>query len=502
METSNPLIIGAGPTGLTLACELRRRGIDVRLIDQESSSAAQSRALGLQARTLEIFEKMGVIDEILKKGLKVRRGTIYREGKQMAHIDFSSLNTPYPFLLILPQSDTEEILSQHYAKQGGVIERSVTLTGLDHGCALLKSKREEKIRPRWILGCDGAHSTVRKALNLPFKGTRFPETFVLADIFIDSPLATDQTHLFFGKKGMLGFIPLPKKGVFRLISIVPPSQKNALDQVFLQHLIEEHTTSRQIHIKQILWTSLFHIHRRIAPQMRCGNVFLLGDAAHIHSPAGGQGLNTSVQDAYNLAWKLALVDQGFSPDSLLDSYQDERGPVAQAVLKGTTRATQFIRSTILQKLLFPLLRIALCSQTVKKKLANAISELNVHYRASPIVFQTKINRGWKGPKPGERAPNAPLSQGRDLFALLSVQQHVLLCFGLSNLSSLQEELTRLYGNLILVYPLSSIESSMIDIYHAYIPCLYLIRPDGYIAYRSQEPTFESFSIYLKKIFLC
>src|SRR5579871_6230277 len=299
------LIVGAGPTGLTLACDLMKRGLNVRVIEKLTQPTDQSRALALQSRTLEVFEKMDILDQFLEKGRIIRRGNFNHNHKQFAAIDFAAyLQAPYPFILSIPQSATEAILASHFEKLGGKVERGVSLQNLEGEEAVLQhpDNKIEKIAPKWIFGCDGAHSTVRHSLNLSFKGAAFPETFYLADVQMQIDLPQDAAHFYSYKSNLCAFFPLPGVNQFRIIALTPPDLNN------LQQFAEK-CSGLPLEIKKVLWSSAFTVHRRIVSKMRIGRIFLLGDAAHIHSPAGGQGLNTSVQEAFNLGWKIALVHQ-------------------------------------------------------------------------------------------------------------------------------------------------------------------------------------------------
>ena len=308
----NALIVGAGPTGLTLGCELIKRGLSVRLIEQLPKQTDQSRALALHSRTLEVFEKMGILKEFLNQGIIVRQGNIYFSRKRVGIIDFSYLIAPYPFILVVPQSQTEKILTEHFVKLGGKVERNVTLKEISGAKAHLlhAGQKEEILSPTWIFGCDGAHSAVRHSLNLPFKGAKFSETFALADVEVSTSLPHDQAHMFLAPDSDAALFPLPENHCYRLIILVQNKDvdlPSGLDLPFFQSHIDR-LSPVPVEIKKVNWMSLFSIHRRITPKMRVGNTFLLGDACHIHSPFGGQGLNTSVQDAFNLAWKIALVE--------------------------------------------------------------------------------------------------------------------------------------------------------------------------------------------------
>lgn len=468
------LIVGAGPTGLTLACELTRRGIQVRLIDQLPAPTTQSRALGLQARSLEIFEKLGILDDLLDRGLPIDTAHLYENGKQIGMTSLNVLPIAYPFILIIPQSETESILTARLEELGGRIERNLSLVSLKGNQVLIAhaSGEKENITATWIIGCDGAHSAVRHALNLPFKGTKFSEHFALADVkTTDFSLPPHEIHGFLSTDGILGLIPLPKKNHFRLITIFQDATKTSdLNRAFLEKVFQDRA-KMSISIEEVLWASMFTIHRRIVPQMSQGFVFLCGDAAHIHSPAGGQGLNIGIQDAFNLAWKLALVQQGRARPELLETYHEERHPVAKKTLWGTTFATFFISTPYqtVRKIFFRLLGILFKWPLFRKQFAEILAEVRTHYKYSRLSWQPLRDIFWRAPQPGTRAP---------LLENAEETRFILLVFGAPDYHpELPTEFVTEH------YPLDSV---MALPYRATKPCLFLIRPDGYIAFRTRK----------------
>ncbi len=448
------LIVGAGPTGLTLACELLRHGLKIRLIDKLPAATTQSRALALQARSLDIFEKLGVLGHMLDKGLPVDTVHLYENGKQIGQTSFTDLPIAYPFVLIIPQADTEAILTKRLQELGGTIERNTPFINL-----------QDNLEARWIVGCDGAHSTVRHALGLPFKGTRFSENFGLADVSLPNfPFSHREIHAFINAKGILGIIPLPTPHHFRLIMTFPNQETPELTKALLESTL-------QFPIEKIIWASLFSIHRRIVSHFSKGPVFLCGDAAHIHSPAGGQGLNIGIQDAFNLAWKLALVHTGSASPKLLDTYHEERHPVARHTLWATTLATFFISTPYpwLRDLLFRTLGKLFRWRFFRRRFSAALAETKTHYRSSSLSRHSLRNLFWPGPRPGDLAP---------FLENDSETRFILLVFGNPDyLPTFPHPLAIRHLPLDHVLALP---------YRASKPCLYLIRPDGYIALRSRR----------------
>ncbi len=310
------LVVGAGPTGLTLAEELARFGVSYRIIDSGRGPTDLSKAIGVQARTLETLDIMGMADELVRRGNPARAFHIYDGDQHLLKLDFSELESRYPFLLIVPQSDTEQVLLAKLTA-GTNAERSTTLTAFTQGEAGVDATLQhddgqtERVRARWLVGCDGAHSTVRRGLGLPFEGEEYEEGFMLADVHVEWNMPQDELYLFIHDGWLMAFFALPE-GRYRLIADLPPAQAPPEQHPTLEDCqsIVDQRTPFPAKLSDPSWTAYYRIHRRIVPYLQEGRVFLAGDAAHIHSPAAAQGMNTGIQDAFNLGWKLALVSQG------------------------------------------------------------------------------------------------------------------------------------------------------------------------------------------------
>lgn len=561
-RAADVLVVGAGPTGLTLACELARHGVSVRIIDQADAPSDKSKALGMHARTLEAFEAMGIAEELVAKGVKVHGVNNYANGQRIVHLSMDELETRYPYVLSLPQSETERILIQLFSRLEGTIERPVHLitftpdaegvtATVQHGDA-----RPEEIRARWLVGCDGAHSMVRKALGLPFEGSRYEEAFLLADVHLEWELAGDEGHAFFSPEGIVATIPLPG-GQHRLILDVPEemADRERTEVGFEQvRSIMDKRGLGWVRAHDPTWVATFRIHRRIVPSFRVGRVFLAGDAAHIHSPVGGQGMNLGVQDAYNLAWKLALVTRGAGRPILLDSYQAERHPIAAATLSGTDLATRVVtlRNPVAQALRNHLAGFLSSLEVVQHRLTRAVSGLVLNYRRSPIVSEYRAGlldtvmggpaaaetprvSDWRdfgaAPAAGDHAPDGtvflPTSDAPvRLFEVLRTPRHTLLLFdgraataaGYRNLAEIARRVRDRYQDLVtahIVVPRDAPpqgldwDGSVLldpegDLHHRYgagSESLYLIRPDGYVGYRSQPADGDRLFAYLSSILI-
>src|SRR4030095_8331631 len=328
-EFSAPLVVGAGPVGLTMPNELARHGVRCRIIDRAAERSQTSRALAIFPRTLEAFETMGLADRFVAQGLRLHGLSLHHGQEEIAQIDLTSVASPFPFALGLPQSETERLLGENLCSLGIEVERGVELTGLtqtsDAVRAVLRRSdgREESVETPWLIGCDGAHSATRHILGMDFEGAQYDESFILADVQLESTLARDRVHLFLGEDGVLGVIPFAQNR-WRIVANIPPESRRdqSLPDLTLpevQALLDRRTVPG-LQASVPVWLARFHISHRKVRQFRQLRVFLAGDAAHIHSPAGGQGMNTGIQDAFNLGWKLALVVRGNALARLLASY--------------------------------------------------------------------------------------------------------------------------------------------------------------------------------------
>ena len=342
ISTTEVLIAGAGPTGLTLACELARRSVPFRLVDAALAPFNGSRGKGLQPRTLEVFDDIGIVHDVLTSGalyprFRVHAGPLSIPVWRMSKQRTSTSDTPYPNLWMIPQWRTEEILRARLGTFGGAVEYGVALTSFNQDEDLVQAiltrtdGAVEQVHARFLVGCDGGHSAVRKSLGLRFEGEALEgQRLIAADVELEG-LDRDHWHLWPLAKGcVLTLCPLPGTAYFQLaapLSTRAPAPEISEDG--LRSLIAAATGGR-VHVKSVAWMSLYRPQVRMVDRYRVGRVFVAGDAAHVHPPAGGQGLNTGVQDAYNLGWKLAHVSTG-APDGLLDTYEAERLPVAAAV---------------------------------------------------------------------------------------------------------------------------------------------------------------------------
>ncbi|WP_328690194.1 FAD-dependent monooxygenase [Streptomyces phaeochromogenes] len=495
------LVVGAGPTGLTLAAQLRAYGTRFRIADRSLDRVHESRALGIQPRTLEALAGFGVTDELVARGNPAMRLRMHlpRRVVQMPLFDIGLADTPYPFLLFLSQAETEKVLSEHLTARDVTIERGTELVRLEAkdsyvSCRLhCQDGAEETVEARYVVGCDGAHSTVRAQAGIGFEGYAYPQTFLLADLEVDG-LEPGAVHTYMTGSGMLLFFPLGSPATWRMLAMRPPGAPDTeVKLTLLQKITDEYAPDGLV-LRDPVWMTDFRLHNRGAAHYRSGPFFLAGDAAHIHSPAGAQGMNTGIQDALNLGWKLALVCSGRAPAELLDTYETERAPVGRSVLRFTDRAftigtsrNPFIRlaRTQLAPRLAPL---ALRARGPRGRVFRTVSELGIHYRRSPAsTAGSRPPR--KGPRAGDRLPDLP----RGLQARSAGPGWHLLLSGPPSLWPDERFASLLRGrdDLISVHRLGG-ESPWPDAVQG------LVRPDGYFGYVARGTHLEGLRAYLER----
>lgn len=542
------LIAGAGPTGLVLALWLARLGIRVRIIDKNPYPAAHSRALAVQARTLEFYSQLGFANELVDGGHRVPAINLWVSGRQVAHAPFGELGhglSPFPFALIYPQDEHEPLLIRHLAALGVTVERPVELLSFteptDTGDPILATLRladgtEQTCRCTFLAGCDGARSIVRQSLHIGFPGGEYTHLFYVADVTATGPVANGELHVALDDTDFLAIFPLDDHGRMRLVGTIrdnldspsptarpqtteePTEGKgyltfddvkdllpgditspDDLDQLLTAinaqgiHVPADESSQSQfswadvskrvlnwihVDIQNIHWFSTYRVHHRVAESFRHDRVFLLGDAAHIHSPVGGQGMNTGIGDAVNLSWKLAAVLRNRAPATLLDTYEPERIAFARRLVSTTDQAFTAVTSDsdlarlVRLQIVPQALPALLASHTVRPFLFRTVSQIGINYRAS------NLSEGHTGKlHAGDRLPWLQLSDNTDNFAPLTSldwQVHVYT-------NALCPDIPRLctQRNLALhVFPWQP------DFAHSSLAqdALYLIRPDGYIAF--------------------
>lgn len=416
-EHTKVLIVGAGPSGLMMAAQLLRYGIRPLIIDNKQGPTSHSNALGVQARSLEIYRQMGVSDKVVQNGKQAQGLTFTENGKQAASISLANAGkgqTLFPYVLLYQQYKNERLLLDYLTQHTCPVYWETSLVTLKQNpgyayAALKNAEGEYHIKCDWVIGADGAHSTVRKQLNIPFKGDTYPHHFYLVDAELDAPfLEGDYVQLYLSKTGFSGFFPMPEKDCYRIIGSLPAGfESNEYIKIedVLPHL--DKVTARPVRVVKNNWFTTYKLHHRMAENFRDHRCFLVGDAAHIHSPVGGQGMNTGLQDAYNLAWKLAGVINGNIHDTILNSYVVERMPVAHDLLSSTDRVFNIIMSDswlmgLVKKWLLPaVLNYFGKNDKIKAQLFKRVSQTGISYRDSKI--NVHLSRSTKI-KAGDRLP--------------------------------------------------------------------------------------------------
>ncbi|MDR3656859.1 MAG: FAD-dependent monooxygenase [Mycobacterium sp.] len=392
-DVTDVLVVGAGPVGLVASAELARRGVRVRVIDKLAQPTDQSRAIAVHARSLDMFDRMGLVDKMVSTGIKAIAMQLYAGHTRLFRVPLGEVDSAYPFTLTTAQTETERVLGDHLKSLGITVERGVELLALsqDDQAAHLSLRGEdgktEQVSASWVIGADGGHSTVRKMLGAKLAGSFVGQRFLLGDVDAEHSLDLDSMHTFFAPEGPVVVLPMAL-GRMRFLAEVHDAPDTPLNmhptQDELQAIVDRRIGG--IRLLRSHWLTSFEIHHARVTAYRWGRVFLAGDAAHIHSPAGGQGMNTGMQDAFNLAWKLAAVVNGDSGDALLDSYEAERLPVADSVIAFTDRLTRAgTLSGLPRRIRDVAIRMVSHVPAARRVMAETAAEVNINYRNSPLA---------------------------------------------------------------------------------------------------------------------
>ena len=507
------LIAGAGPTGLNLALWLTRLGIRVRIIDKNPYPAAHSRALAVQARTLEFYSQLGFAHELVEAGHHVAAVNLWVSGRRVAHAPFGDLGrglSPYPFALVYPQDEHEPLLIRHLAELGVTVERPTELLSFTEpantnapilAVLRLADGTEQTCRCTFLAGCDGARSVVRQSLNIGFPGGQYTHLFYVADVTASGPVADGELHVALDDNDFLAIFPIDNSGRIRIVGTI---RDELADQAAAQNdeLSWSDVSNRilnwiKVDIQNVNWFSTYRVHHRVAEHFRSGRVFLLGDAAHVHSPVGGQGMNTGIGDAVNLSWKLASILRSRAPVSLLDTFESERIAFARRLVSTTDQAFTAVTSDgelarLVRLQIAPrLLPALLSSQRVRPFLFRTVSQIGVNYRTSNLS-QGRTGKLHAGDRlPWLQFPNDPKSPGPDNFAPLSSlawQVHIYSTWTCPDIGRLSRQ--RKFAFHVFLWRPDLAHSGIVE------NAVYLIRPDGYIAFADAGAKARTLAAYL------
>jgi 2-polyprenyl-6-methoxyphenol hydroxylase-like FAD-dependent oxidoreductase len=411
-EQDQILVVGGGPVGLAMALSLAVHGMSVRIIDRDSEPTDLSKALVIWARTLEVLDGLIDADRFIEAGITVKGAEIHHQDRMLARIDLMQVRSRFKAGLFLPQSTTEKLLIERLAELGVVVERETELLSFtdsgDHVDVVLRDSAgvEHAASTPWLLGCDGSHSTVRHGLGLDFPGGENPERFVLGDVHVDVDLPGDRVSGFFHHSGVLMFFPIVG-GRFRVFANTPEVDADQGDPTMeeLQAIVTRRV-DRPIRISDPHWLGAFRIRDRVLESYRSGRCLLAGDSAHVHSPAGGQGMNTGIQDAVNLGWKLALHSRGIGSETLIDSYSEERAAVGRKVVSTTTRLTDVVtsRNPFVQAIRNTAIQLGSGIPMVQKMITQALAMIVVNYRNVGIRGNDAVHRHHSSFDAGDRVP--------------------------------------------------------------------------------------------------
>ncbi|MGH9502236.1 MAG: FAD-dependent monooxygenase [Terriglobales bacterium] len=454
------LIVGAGPVGLFLANECARRGLRWRLLEERSSQSLHSKALAIFPRTLEIFDMAGIIVPFLESANRVTSVAIISHGRRLADMQFAPEQSPYPFIAMVPQNVTEKLLVEELQRKGGKVEYETKFVSAVEQAGYVmvtvdRNGESAKLTASFVVGCDGARSAVRKTLHLPLEGAEYEASFMLADIETNDALPADELQLCPSEFGPVAIFPM--SGVRRRIVATIDSREGDAPSLDLVRQVLSQRAPVGIEARSLYWSSYFRIHHRQVTQLRVGRMFVAGDAAHLHSPFGGQGMNTGLQDVWNLVWKLDLALHGHGNERLLDSYSAERLPVIRQVIETSDFLTKAMGTPnkLAQVLRDTVIPMVSHLAPFEHAFVQRLSELGIAYRGSPIV---------EGP--GKRYLDDSMRGGE------GIRSRFLLVVGNEAEASTRQAATDVAGSFNEVVELRLGRSKGVT----------LVRPDGYVAY--------------------
>ena len=500
MSQTDVLIIGAGPTGLALALWLAKLGVKGRIIDKSAEPGTTSRALAVQARTLELYRQLDLTEAVIAGGHRVPAVNLWVRGEAAAHLSFENIGsglTPYPFLHIFPQDQHERLLIERLQALDVAIERQTELIGFSEqeGGVIARSRgpegQEVESAASYVAGCDGARSIVREVIGTGFPGGTYRQVFCVADVEATGAALNGELHIDLDEADFLGVFPLAGQGRARLIGTVRDERAGHADTLTFNDVSDRAINHLKVGVNKVNWFSTYHVHHRVTQHFRKGRAFLLGDAAHIHSPAGGQGMNTGIGDAINLAWKLAAVLAGRAPDNLLDSYEAERIGFARRLVATTDRVFSFatadgrIADIVRTRLAPVVIPMALAFEPVRTFMFRTVSQITLNYRGGPL------SRGTAGHvHGGDRLPWAQVD-GADNFATLATMDWQVHGYGSGSAERAAWCATKKVALHIFDW------RSGYELAGLARDALYLLRPDSYVALADRSGAANALDNYFR-----
>jgi 2-polyprenyl-6-methoxyphenol hydroxylase-like FAD-dependent oxidoreductase len=511
------VIIGAGPTGLSLACQFVRYGVDFIIVEKNEGVTPYSKAIGVHARTLEIYEQIGLAEKAIEEGAIAGKVRMLAGGEVRGEMDLSNIGeglSPYPFVLMLEQSKNERLLSEYLrSHRKEVLWETELETFSQNGSGVAAQVKtaggtSKTIEAKYLVGCDGAKSQTRHALGLEFSGSTFERMFYVADAQVDWNLSHDALHVCFSKSSFVLFFPLKGEKRYRVVGVFPEAfAKDEGDVLYeeIERRVKEEV-KLELDLHDVEWFSTYKVHTRHVGRFSSGKCFLAGDSAHIHSPAGAQGMNTGIQDGYNLAWKMALVSKRKLDERLLETYNEERLENAKRLLQTTDRMFQFAAGSewflefLRTSVLPPVAKYILSFDTVKKFIFPLVSQIGINYRHSSLSrhagdenFQVKA---------GDRMPYFT-DDGESIYRKLRQPKFHLLAFsdGQSDHQGLKADLEQEYGSWI-DFSVIRLHPQVSEIFGTGQPFSLLLRPDNHIGFISTKTDLEEMGIYLRQFAGC
>ena len=500
------LIVGAGPTGLALACQLIRYDVDFVIIDKKETTTPYSKAIGVQARTLELYEQIGLADELITLGAIAEKARMFAGGKVRGEIEFREIGkgmSPYPFVLIVAQERHETLLYEYIKRPGKDVRWQTELESFSQDAAgvtaTVKGSNGETrtIKAKYLVGCDGAKSLVRHTLGLGFEGSTFERLFYVADVQIDWEFGHGALQIFLMKSSLLAFFPMSGDGQYRIVGTFPDEFEKDEGDILYEEIEARIKIDADINldIKHVNWFSTYKVHTRHVSRFNEGRCFLAGDSAHIHTPAGAQGMNTGIQDGYNFAWKIALVLNGSADKKLMDSFNQERLENAQNLMKTTDQFFNLVASpnpilVFFRLYVFPYVaNIAFGINAVKRFVFPVISQIAINYRTSRV----SRNVGSFKVKAGDRMPYFEVNN-QSVYSQMHEPKFHLLAVGGDGFDTVEEDLEDLLDvcNLALT-------TEVAEIFGTDKPFILLVRPDNYIGLISNNVSLDAVRKYLSEI---